>query len=178
MKKLVGVLVLMAAFGNVAAQQDTASAARKAALAYWTSDYAGSELSGVRCAAPSLPPEGHTAAVERNTVEAIRAWKECQRRLMGALAPEAAHKYIPADLHAAMTPAEREAATRHVAAVHARLAGALQTDAAGLIAAQQAWHEANRRYRDDYRDRVIHASRGGYADRHEAARQDRLARSR
>lgn len=178
MKKLLGVLVLMGAVGNVAAQQDTTGPAHAAALAYWTGDYAAAELAGVRCAAPSLPLEARTAAVERDTAKAIQAWEDCHRRLMGALAPEAAHNYIPADLHAAMTPAERAAATRHVAAVHARLAGALQADAAGLIAAHQAWHAANQRQRDEYRERVYNAAQADHADRQEAARQDQIARSR
>ncbi|RZA30632.1 MAG: hypothetical protein EOP92_34540, partial [Lysobacteraceae bacterium] len=76
---------------------------------------------------------------------------------MGAIAPEVAHKAIPAEVLATMAPAEREAAARHVAAVHAKLADALQADAARTIAAQQAWREQARRYRDDYVDRIAHA---------------------
>lgn len=159
MKKLVGILVLMAAGSSVAAQQGVAGPTREAAIAYWTSGYAGAELAGVGCVTPQLPDEAALSGAQRKAVKAIRTWKECHRSLMGALAPEAAHQYIPADLHATMTPAEREAATRHVAAVHAKLADALQADAAKAMAAQQAWHQEVQRYIDDYRDRVVYASR-------------------
>lgn len=166
MKKLVGIVVLMAAGGSFAAQQGTASSARETALAYWTSSYAGAEVAGAVCAPPRLPTEPRSYVAER-TAKAIRTWQQCHRRLMGALAPEAAQKAIPAEALAAMTPAERDAATRHVATVHAKLADARQADAATVIAAQQAWREQARRYRDDYVDRFSHSR-----DRHESGQQD------
>lgn len=160
MRKLVGILALMAAGSGIAAQ-DTANPAREAAVTYWTSGYAGAERIGAGCVAPRLP-DLHLSGGDRVTVKAIGKWKDCHRSLIGALAPETAHKTIPADLLATMTPSEREAALRHVAAVHAKLAGALQADAIGTIAAQQAWQEESRRNLDAYAERLS-ASR----DRHE-----------
>ncbi|WP_027865878.1 hypothetical protein [Massilia alkalitolerans] len=154
MKKLVGILVLAAA-GSSAAAQAPADAAREAALTYWTSGYAGAELAGAVCAVPRLPSESASSAMQRNTAKAIRSWRECHRRLMDSLGPEAAYKHIPADLFGAMTPAQRDAATSHVAAVHAQLADAVQAKAARLIASQDAWRVATRRYLDDYQERVI-----------------------
>lgn len=175
MKKLVGIVVLMAA-GSVAAQQAKDGSTGEAALAYWTASYAGPELASVGCAAPQLPSEPMLSRMERVTVKAIQAWQECHRHRMASLAPEAAHKSIPAEVFATMTPAERDAATRHVAAVHAKLGDALQADAARVIAAQQAWREELRRNRDDYRERIAHS-----ADRHaeggrDTVRQNELAR--
>lgn len=156
MKKLVCILVMMAA-GSVAAQQNPADATREAAVAYWTSGYAGTELAGVGCAVPRLPAESALTGAQRDADKAIRTWRECHRRLAGSLAPEAAHKHIPADVFAMMTPAERDAATSHVAAVHAKLASAVQAQASRVIAGQDAWRQAAKLYLDDYHERLIAA---------------------
>ncbi len=158
MKKLVGILVMMAAGSSGAAQQGASAPTPEAALAYWTTNYAGAELAGAGCVAPQLPAESALSGAQRHAAKAVRTWRDCHRRLMGSLAPEAAHKHIPADVIAMMTPAQRDAASRHVAAVHAKLADALQADAAKTIAAQQAWQEATRRYLDEYHNRVIAAN--------------------
>lgn len=161
MRKLVGILVLTAA-GSVAAHQDTSAPRHDAAIAFWTTGYAGSKLGSIGCAAPQLP-DGYAPAVTlRKAIKAIETWQDCHRRVIGALAPEAAHKFIPAEVLAAMTPTEREAAIRHVAAVHAKHADTLQADAAKHIAAQQAWRAETKRYGDAYSERLS-ASR----DRHE-----------
>lgn len=181
MKPLVAILAVLMATGasaavqQNAAQKDVSGPTREAAVAYWTAGYAGAELAGKGCVAPQLPAEPHSSTVER-TAKAVRAWQECQRRLMGALAPEAAHKAIPAELLATMTPAERDAATHHVAAVHAKFADAAQADAARVIAAQQAWREGARRYRDAYVDRIAHARDRRDSERPDAVRQSEVAR--
>ncbi|MGI4844239.1 MAG: hypothetical protein ACRYF7_13080 [Janthinobacterium lividum] len=165
MKKLVGIVALTLAGSCAAAQQDTAPATREAAVAYWTSGYIGAELVGAGCLLPTLPDVQPGLAGQRPaTVKAIATWKDCHRRLMGALAPETAHKAIPAELLASMTSAEREAALRHVAAVHGKLADALQAEAARTIAAQQDWVEASQRNHDGYAEH-LDAARDRYAQR-------------
>lgn len=180
MKKLVGILVLTAAGSSVAAQQQTAgstaSPTRAAAVAYWTTEYAGPERVDASCLAPQLPLPPHNSVVEHKVIKAIRTWQECRRGLMGALAPEATGKTIPAGLYASMTPAEREAALRHVAAVHAKLADALQADADRAIAAQQAWQKEARRYLDGAAERMD-AARDRYAAQSpDVVRQNEVAR--
>lgn len=156
MKKLVGILALSLASGaGVAAMQDSAASTREAAVAFWTTGYAGSKLGSIGCVAPTLPHESALTGSQRRTVKAIEKWQDCHRRLIGALAPESAHKFIPAEVLAKMTPSEREAAIRHVAAVHARHADSVQAEAARISAGQDAWRKAAQRYLDDYHERVI-----------------------
>lgn len=145
MKKRAGVLMLMASSGAFAAQQDSATPTREAMVTYWTSGYVGAELAGTGCAAPALSDLPTLSRSEHAANKAIRNWQDCHRRLMGALAPEAAGKIIPAKLQATMTPDERAAALRHVAAVNGKIANVLQADAAKTIAAQQAWRTAAKR---------------------------------
>jgi len=157
MKKLVGLLALSLASGaSVAAMQDSAASTREA-VAFWTTGYAGSKLGSIGCVAPRLPDEAALTGTQRITIKAIEKWQDCHRRLIGALAPESAHKFIPAEVLSTMTPSERETAIRHVAAVHAKHAESVQADAAKLIAAQDAWRKAAKRYLDDYHDWLIAA---------------------
>ncbi len=165
MKKLVGIVVLTAAGSGFAAQQETTHTTREAAIAYWTSGYIGAERVSTGCVVPKLPNLQPGLVGYRPAIfKAIATWKDCHRRQMGALAPETAHKAIPAKLIAAMTSAESEAALRHVAAVHAKLADALQADAARTIAAQQAWMEESQRNHDGYAE-GLDAARDRYAER-------------
>ncbi|MEX5746672.1 hypothetical protein [Massilia sp. X63] len=174
MKKLVGILALMAAGSSSAAQQDTAGATREA-VAYWTSGYAGPERVDMRCVAPQLASVPRTSMAERKALKAIQAWKDCRRDLMGALAPEAVGKTIPAEQFAAMAPAEREAAIGHVSAVHAQLAAAFQADADRAIAAQQAWQK-ERRGRLDRAADLLDAERGRSVMDPDTVRRNELAR--
>ena len=177
MKKLAGVLMLMAAGAGSAAEQADPSGAKQTAIAYWTAGYAGVELSGAGCPAPNVTDAPQSDMADRDTAGAIRRWQQCHRRLIGALRPEVAERYIPAGVLAAMTPAERKAAKRHVAAVHAKLADSAQADAAPIIARHDAWREAIKRYEfDTYKSgRAIAEMRSSQADRDTAARQHQIA---
>jgi hypothetical protein len=175
MKKLVGILALMAAGSSIAAQQDTTGATREATVAYWTSGYAGPERVDTSCVAPQLASVPRTSMAERKAVKAIQAWKDCRRDLMSALAPEAVGKTIPAEQLAAMTLAEREAAIGHVSAVHAQLAAAFQADADRAIAAQQAWQRERLAHLDRAAD-LLDAGRGRSVMDPDTVRRNELAR--
>lgn len=143
MKKLASMLVLLAS-GSVAAGQDLpVGAPDKAAVAYWTAGYAGAELTDVGCVAPALPAAPLASQQIRGAGKAIQQWEDCHRRLVAALGPAVADKYIPADVLAAMTADERALAVRHVAAVHGQVAAALQAQAAPVIARHDAWRDAH-----------------------------------
>ena len=131
MKKLVGFLVVAAAAGaGNAAEQDTA---------YWTSSYAGPAAGALRCVAPSVPAVSEVSQRMRHVARSIKQWQNCHRGVMASLDPSQAAAHIPADALARMSPAEQEAATRHVAAVHAQLAQAIQLEAMPTIAQHDAW---------------------------------------
>lgn len=142
MKKLVGILVLVAAGGAGAAEQ----AAPDASAGYWTGTYAGPTLNALRCVAPQVPVVSEFNQRIRTVAKAVRQWQNCHRGVLAALAPERAAEHIPAEALAAMTPLEREAATRHVAAVHAQLADAIQREAAPVVARHDAWRDATLAY--------------------------------
>ena len=142
MKKLVGILVLAAAGGAGAAEQ----AAPSAPAGYWTETYAGPTLNALHCVAPQVPVVSQINQRIRTVTRAVRQWQNCHRGVLASLAPSRAAEHIPAEALAAMTPLEREAATRHVAAVHAQLADVIQREAAPVIARHDAWRDATLAY--------------------------------
>lgn len=133
MKKLVGILVLAAAGGAGAAE-------------FQTGTYAGPTINALRCVAPQVPEISEFNQRIRTVAKAVRQWQNCHRGVLAALAPERAAEHIPAEALAAMTPRERETAIRHVAAVHAQLADAVQREAAPVIARHDAWRDATLAY--------------------------------
>lgn len=143
MKKLAGILVLTASSG-IAAAQDTASVPET--TAFWTAGYAGPAQAALHCNAPEVPEVSQFNLRIRNVARAIGQWQDCYRRTMESLDPANAGRHIPAEALAAMAPAGRDAALRHVAAVHVRLADAIQRDAAPVFARHEAWREATVRY--------------------------------
>ncbi len=134
MKKLVGLLVLAAAAGagNAAEQQDAA---------FWASSYAGPSASALRCVAPAVPAVSEVSQRIRHVARSIKQWQNCHRGVLAALDPAQAAQHIPADTLARMSPAEQAAAVRHVAAVHAKLADAIELEAVPTIARHEAWFE-------------------------------------
>lgn len=146
MKKLAGILALMLAGSSVAAEHDQPVPAPEATAAFWTTDYSGPDLAAMRCAAPDVPEVSQSNLRIRNVARAIKTWQDCHRRTMASLEPAQAVQHIPAEALAAMTPAERAAALRHVAAIHGRLGDAIQRDAAVEIARHEAWLDATVRY--------------------------------
>jgi hypothetical protein len=144
MKKLVGILVLAAAGGANAAQEMAAPSFD--AAGFRAEAYAGPSINALRCVAPEVPEVSQVNLRIRSVSKAIRQWQNCHRGVLAALAPERAAEAIPAQALAAMTPAERKAATRHVAAVHAQLADALQREAQPVIARHDAWRDATLAY--------------------------------
>ena len=133
MKKLVGILVLAAAAGaGNAAEQDTP---------FWTSAYAGPSASALRCVAPTVPAVSEVSQRIRHVARSIKQWQACHSGVMASLDPAQAAQHIPADALARMAPAERDAAVRHVAAVHAQLSHAIQREAVPTIAQHDAWFE-------------------------------------
>jgi len=145
MKKLVGILVLVAA-GSANAAEQGAAPSIEAAAGYWTAAYAGPSINALRCVAPQVPMVSEVNQRIRSVAKAVRQWQNCHRGVLAALAPGRAVEHIPAQALAAMTPAERDAATRHVAAVHAQLADAVQREAAPIIARHDAWRDATLAY--------------------------------
>lgn len=144
MKKLVGILVLAAAGSADAAEQ--AAPSPDASAEYWTGTYAGPTLNALRCVAPRAPVVSEFNQRIRTVAKAVRQWQNCHRGVLAALAPGRAAEHIPAQALAAMTPLEREAAIRHVAAVHAQLADAIGREAAPVIARHDAWRDATLAY--------------------------------
>lgn len=144
MKKLAGILVLMAAGSSVAAEQGPAPAPETAAS--WTVHYAGPDHALLRCAAPDVPEVSQFNLHIRNVARSIAAWQDCYRHSLMALEPANAEQHIPAAVLASMTAAERAAALDHVAAVNARLAESIRREAAPVIARHAAWQDATLRY--------------------------------
>ena len=153
MKKLAGILVLLAS-GSVAAEPagtSTTGRDARAAIAYWTTGYAGAELADVECPAPAVPDAPQDSRELLQVDLAIKRWQDCHRRVIGALQPAQAGKTIPAEVLAAMTPDERALALRHVASVHERVATAVQLQAAPVIARHEAWRDKATRFADQLR---------------------------
>ena len=131
MKNLVGFLVLAAAAGvGTAAEQDAA---------FWTSYYAGPAAGALRCVAPAVPAVSEVSQRMRHVARSIKQWQNCHRGVLASLDPAQAAAHIPQDDLARMSPSEQEAAIRHVAAVHAQLADAIQLEAVPTIAQHDAW---------------------------------------
>lgn len=119
-----------------------------AAVAFWTSGYAGAELAPGRahCPAPVLPAVSHAHAPTRSVREAILAWERCHAGYLASLRAAPAEARIPAEVLAAMSPGERARARAHVRAVQARVAAAQQADAAALAARHASWLGARAEY--------------------------------
>lgn len=143
MKKLAGILVLLAS-GGVAGGQTVTTTGQdaRAAIAYWTTGYAGAELGDVGCPAPAIAGAPQDRQEIWSSEKAIRQWQDCHRRVIAALGPAHVEKYIPADVLASMTLEERTQALRHVVSVHGRIAEAVQAQAVPVIAHHDAWRSA------------------------------------
>lgn len=134
MRRLAGLIMLWAAGAALASPGADA-------VAFWTSGYAGAELTegNFHCAAPDLPAIGHPKPAAAGVRAAILKWEQCHSRYLAGLRATAPESRIPADVLAAMTPAERTRARDHVQAVQARVAEAAQANAATMVARHAAW---------------------------------------
>lgn len=149
MRKLAGLLMSLA-MGSVSAGPGAVSrtAAQDAAVGFWTAGYAGAELSSdnFHCAAPEVPAISHANLQIRSVHKAIVQWEECHAGYMHRLRATPADARIPADVLAAMTPAELARARAHVDTVVAGVAEAAQANAANMMARHETWLGATVEY--------------------------------
>lgn len=148
MNKPAGLLLLLAAGAACAADRTPAgrerSAAQDEAIAFWSAGYTGADLSGrdFGCPLPALPALPHADPHTGSVYQDIAKWEQCHEEFMEALGATSAEARIPADVLAAMTPAERSQARAHVQAVQARVAAAAQAHAAATMARHATWRGA------------------------------------
>lgn len=137
MRAMAGLLIFLATGAACAAP----GAQHSAAVAFWTSGYAGADLASrnFHCPAPVLPPLSHTLAPAHSVRKAIDKWEQCHAGYLAALHATPAETRIPGAVLASMSPSERERARAHVRAVQARVLAAAQANAAAMTARHASW---------------------------------------
>lgn len=118
---------------------------RAADIVYWTSTYAGQDLTAgeFACKAPELPEVSRTKKEIIATQRAIEAWHACYSGFVTNInAALPAGKRIPADVVDMMTPAEGRQAQRHLDAVYTALIERSRREAAAFVARENAWGKA------------------------------------
>lgn len=144
MKLVVGSAMLMAASLASAAPpaRDTAVDAQ---VVYWTSAYTGDEFQA--CKAPDVPGISRTNQEIRAIARTIADWEGCQNAYMQQVqAATPLETRVKPEVLAAMTPAEREQAGQHIAAVHARLVQAADQQLIEGTARHGEWLVATNEY--------------------------------
>jgi hypothetical protein len=148
MKRFLGALLLILA-GAAAAEQGNANAAGSGDISYWTTAYAGDDLTAGKydCQAPAIPAVSTTNASIAATNKAVIAWEACYNSLVDAMSDaKPLDKRIPAEVRAKMTPADLERARAHLDEVYGKVVDRVQASAAAITAQRDAWRSATEKY--------------------------------
>lgn len=127
------------------AQQHVLAVSEGEAIRYWTTTYAGDDLTSgpFACAKPAIPAVSTTNDDIRKTEAAIASWESCYNGFVNnfndALPPG---KRIPAPVAKQMSPAQMNAAQNRMAVVYEQVISAAQTDAQEITARREAWRQA------------------------------------
>ncbi|QNA89456.1 hypothetical protein G4G28_15000 [Massilia sp. Dwa41.01b] len=136
---------MLVATGLASAAPGTRDAQMDAQVAYWTSGYTGAEYQS--CKAPAVPALSRTNQEIRAIARTIADWEGCQNAYMKQVRAAATLEgRVQPEVLAAMTPAEREQAGTHVAAVHARLVEAADGELIAGTARHGEWLVATNEY--------------------------------
>ena len=148
MKRFLVPLLLILA-GSAGAEQGNVNAAGSADIAYWTTSYAGDDLTSGKfdCQAPVIPAVSKTNDSIAATNKAVSAWEACYNGLVDAMIDaKPLEKRIPADVRAKMTPADLERARVHLDEVYGKVVERVQANAAAITAQRDAWRSATEKY--------------------------------
>jgi hypothetical protein len=126
-----------------------ALAVDRATIDYWTSTYDGANFTQGKfaCVAPTFPAVSTTNEEILKLSRAFTDWRACYDGAganLRAAYPLATS--IPADVTAAMTPAERSAAAAHLDQVYEHVSEVLAQQANMAMAAYDSWRGATEAY--------------------------------
>lgn len=141
MKRFLGALLMILA--------GTAAATEPGDVAYWTTTYAGEDLTAGKfdCPAPAIPEVSLTNESIAATSKAVSAWEACYNGLVdNMIGAKPLDKRIPDAVRGKMTPAELEQARAHLDQVYGAVVERVQASAAAITARRDAWRGATEQY--------------------------------
>lgn len=122
---------------------------RRADIAYWTTQYDGTELKSGKfaCAVPRIPPVSKQSEDIARVSSAIAKWQACHNGFVENLnAASPLVRQIPADLAKLMNAAETERASAHLERVQENLAEEAKVGARLVLADVAVWRSATEAY--------------------------------
>lgn len=140
---------MMAATVSTHARQHPLAVGQAAEVSYWTTTYAGDDLTSGQfaCVKPAIPAVSTTNDDIRKTEQSIAVWETCYNGFVAnfndALPPG---KRIPPEVAKKMTPAEMNAAQNRMAAVYEQVIAAAQSDAEAITRQREAWRLATQNH--------------------------------
>lgn len=146
MKRFI-VAVSMILAGAAATAAEPAGAAID--VAYWTTSYAGADLTAGKfdCRVPDIPAYSKTNDEVKATSKAIDAWQACYNGFVDNMNDAMpAGKRIPAEVRAKMSPAELEQAQAHLDQVYGKVIEQAQATAEATLAKREAWRAETNKY--------------------------------